>query len=98
MNELTVKLLDVAAYSAESQREAKNYSSDKIIVKNMYTRQRSTNGRATMQNDCSDVDAVSEEPASGTALLCLHSSSEGKSISSAKKRCKSAARETKGSV
>jgi len=51
----------------------------------MYTRQHRANGCATTQNDCCDVDAVAK---SGSALLCLHSSSEGKSISPAKKRIK----------
>lgn len=61
----------------------------------MYTRQHRTNGRATTQNDCCDVDAVAK---SGSALLCLHSSSEGKSISPVKKKDKKARRETKDSV
>ena len=63
----------------------------------MYTRQRCTNGRATMQNDCSDVDAVAKsQRAARRYCACTAVAKVNQLV--LRKRDVKARLETKGSV
>lgn len=63
----------------------------------MYTRQRCANGRATMQNDCRDVDAVAKSRrAARRYCVCTAVVKVNQLV--LRKRDEKARRETKGSV